>query len=294
MYRVIVPILNRKIKLSFNIPVEMGQNTFIEEMNDSYWWQLISETEPIANEYRAILPAERPLCLRIEYTKKPTKAELQRLASVLGFLLNFYGDSGTSLAVRFLAIYQIPDIRLESIYSINWGIYSHFAKETDFNIKSKIDIAVVKGFYDVLDKSTTKSKSLIIALERFNSSMLRMNSAEKLLNLTIAMESLLSAQTEISYKFSLYHSYIATSDPTDRVLYVSLLKKLYTARSMIVHNGDEDHQKVNDVIASMDKYIKLAKKSIAYYAFYLSAENPKNWSVHLDNLVLGKDKRINE
>ncbi len=94
--------------------------------------------------------------------------------------------------------------------------------------------------------------SFKIALSRYISSIFKHNYEDILIDLFIALESLLAnGNTEISYKLSLMAACFSDEDPKEREIVFDLLKKAYSVRSKIVHGDSSDLKKA---LAKMKAY----------------------------------------
>jgi hypothetical protein len=95
-------------------------------------------------------------------------------------------------------------------------------------------------FRNLLDYPSSKLKKLQVALRRFNQSYSRQSAEDRIIDLTIALESCLLAGTkaaeEIAYKFSLRGSAIIANlkDPAESH---AIFRYIYSLRSAIVHEG---------------------------------------------------------
>jgi hypothetical protein len=102
------------------------------------------------------------------------------------------------------------------------------------------DLPVVQGVYEALQKLNTQKGGLAVSLRRFNEAYDRSTPEDKIIDLTIALESCLLAgmEGELSYRFSLYGAaLLAEAKLWEPEKAQSLLKAMYAIRSAIVHGG---------------------------------------------------------
>jgi hypothetical protein len=132
--------------------------------------------------------------------------------------------------------------------------------------------------------------------ERLNSALNKNDHRERVLDLTISLESLIPAQNEISYRFALYLSLINSANGPRRRALFDDFKLLYNLRSKIVHGTGESRSYTRDknyVDQHWDKYVERAFNSIFYYIVFVNHCQTDEWVDHLLNLALDNEPRIN-
>jgi hypothetical protein len=152
-------------------------------------------------------------------------------------------------------------------------------------------------FYDVISKVYEKHPGIILTLDRFNSALFRSGTYDKIIDITIALESLIRGKTELRYKFALYNSWAdGEVDIKGRKDCFNLLMSLYDARSEIVHGSAQtakQHERiVSPIIRRWDDVIKIAENILGYYLLYLYFNDIDKWYEHQENLSLGIERRI--
>lgn len=131
-----------------------------------------------------------------------------------------------------------------------------------------------------------------VSLSRFNAALLRERKEDRVIDLSICLESLFSNSTEISFRFSLYNSLISSDDTAKRLGNFAVLKEMYKDRSKLVH-GEYSASKLSD--DDLRTLINVAKSAITYKLEYVRRNgNSKGWQDHLDKLALGAAKFILE
>jgi hypothetical protein len=154
---------------------------------------------------------------------------------------------------------------------------------------------VLAANYKAVNKTCAENPTVLFTLERFNSSLLRPEMFDKIVDITISIESLITGKDELRYRFSLHNAFVAASQPQAREEAFSLLQSLYDARSAIVH-GDIDSKDNKKAIAkATEKWpdiVRLAKATINYYLLFLGEHKKSEWNEHLKRLVFGLDQRL--
>lgn len=118
---------------------------------------------------------------------------------------------------------------------------------------------------------------------------------DKIVDITISMESLIEGRDELRYKFSLYNSVVSESEAGERLKAFGLLQNLYDARSAIVHGDVESNDNKKAIDKTKENWaeiVRLAKATINYYLIFLGVRKKSEWNSHLKNLVFGLDKRL--
>ena len=116
------------------------------------------------------------------------------------------------------------------------------------------------------------------------------SNTDGIVDLAIALESLLSAKVEIKFQFSMFNSLINTADVTERSHRFSLLQSLYDVRSMLVHGGKPgraEKRKVAAVNAGWHDLLGIARANLTYYIEFCRTISPQSWSEHLRDLAFG-------
>ena len=108
------------------------------------------------------------------------------------------------------------------------------------------------------------------------------------LDLSIALESLLSAQSEISFRFSVCLARIAAEKGADGEESYNLLKKLYDLRSKIAH-GDPEAGKLLKQLEQDNGMARLRQTSrtiLTAYVIFLQDHSQKEWKEMLTHQLI--------
>ncbi|MEM9350083.1 MAG: hypothetical protein AAGA47_07465 [Pseudomonadota bacterium] len=118
-------------------------------------------------------------------------------------------------------------------------------------------------------------------------------SPDGIIDLAIAMESLVQTKLEIKFQFSLFNALISSSEFTERSERRILLRNLYDARSITVHGGKpgrKEKPKISAVQEHWSDLIALARGNLTYYLNFCSHRPHTDWNDHLWALALGADR----
>ena len=135
-----------------------------------------------------------------------------------------------------------------------------------------------------------KPRPLDIAINRFSSSYEKRTLADRLVDLMIAMETLLGSQTEVSYKIALRFSCLIYPRGEARAKGFKAVKEVYDKRSAILH-GESLKKPLNEVdVANFEanvrmliiKVLELCKMGTLPLSTSLKR---KDWEESLDKLI---------
>lgn len=151
----------------------------------------------------------------------------------------------------------------------------------------------LSDFYKIVDRACENHSAALFTLDRFNSCLIRVEELDQIVDACISLESLISGNQELSFRFSLYHSLVAEPAAIKRAEAFETFKNLYNARSGIVH-GDLKEKDLTKVRSGWKSTKQLAMASINYYLAFLYDNSADKWDGHLRNLALGIDKRVTD
>lgn len=111
-----------------------------------------------------------------------------------------------------------------------------------------------------------------------------------IIDLAIALESLVDAKLEIKFQFCLFNCLIYSSDLESRKETFSLLQSLYDVRSAIVHGSKlakSGKQKLISVTENWRLILEIARTNLTYYIEYCRNNSSDDWVNHLRALAFG-------
>jgi hypothetical protein len=104
---------------------------------------------------------------------------------------------------------------------------------------------------------------------------------DSLLDLTISLESILDARTEISFRFGICLSRVAGLRGNDAENAAKLLSTLYDVRSKITHGDPAVAKALDKLGASIPEIHRLARKILVVYMLFVSEHTLADWRNHL-------------
>jgi hypothetical protein len=219
----------------------------------------------------------------------------KRIAIKLKFVLNNF-STGTPVVLPYAALLGTSGkARILQTADIEAVANLHTLKKQSYRIKPKADRETISTYYKVVSKTCDNNPTLFFTLERFNSCLTRSEIFDRIVDVTISLESLISGTQELRHRFALYNSFIAESEVQPRLDAFDLFVALYDARSGIVHGdvSSKDKEKLlTRVRNNWDEILRLATASINYHLLFLYERNKAEWDRHLKHLVFGRDSRI--
>lgn len=283
--RLVIPIRNCKQQLVFVSPWIFPDNLSLDQIADEDFATLLRDQEDV---FKPIVSAKSQcLATGLAEGQEPEQVLSEAVAKVQ---FVFKTLSSIPLVLSHAAVVSSEATKkaiVEKVLALPvWGDYEKHV--TPFVFKDGVTAEQVVSFYEVINTAITKHPAFSITLSRFNSCWLRSTEHDKIIDVAISLESLLSSSTEINFKFALYNSFIARTSPVDRETAFQLFKLLYDARSKIVHGEIKKNVKViAKAIDALPTILDLAHAAITYYAFFLYSNGPDEWQNHLDKLVFG-------
>jgi hypothetical protein len=111
--------------------------------------------------------------------------------------------------------------------------------------------------------------------------------ADALFDLCIALESLLNAQTEVSFRFSLCLVKVLRLTGAKAQATAELLGRLYNLRSKLAHGTPNSNKLVLQMHPELPTVRDVARKILVAYVLYLGDHSCKEWDDYLKSLIYG-------
>lgn len=136
-----------------------------------------------------------------------------------------------------------------------------------------------------------------VSLEHLLLALDKAGLSEGILDMTICLESLIRATTEIAFRFSHQIPRLVTNSPSEIEDYQALLRDLYEVRSGHVHGAGpsaKSRKRLQHVQSRMDELESIMRDSIRYaIEFHARSGVTKDaWDTHLNQLLHGTAARL--
>ena len=171
---------------------------------------------------------------------------------------------------------MIKSVELPGQGSSNWASYSIASASTN--------PSEVKVTYESIANALAADAGLRLSFGRFNSALGRENNTDKIIDMTICLESIFSSGPEIKFRFALYNALLASQGLEERKASFKLMKDLYNMRSKVVHGSHELDR--NWFVDNWPAILRIAKLALLAKIEFLQTFSRSEWQDHLDELAL--------
>lgn len=289
--RIVMPLLNKKVTTFKGHPWYFDDKTFLGSIYVEDHGAFFSKAD---DRYTGDIKIDTK-CI---YVDDPNFTDFNAFARITSakvkFALNNF-SSDAPVLLPYAALLSVNDktrkSRVTEVVDLEAVANLHDLRKQPYKVRSGSTSESISGLYKVIDNACDKNSAAIFTLERFNSCLTRADILDQIVDASICLESLISGNAELSFRFALYHSFIAEEEPTKRAAAFDHFKNLYAARSGVVH-GDIKKKVMEKVTDNWPELLRLTRASINYYLLFLFVKDFKEWDEHLRRLVLGLDKSI--
>lgn len=290
--RILIPILNNSFKVPRGPRWYLADNTYVDALAPEDRG-LLAERQ---TDYDSLLRKSQK-CI---YMLSPAAADLdsfvRKEAIKLQFLFNVFRQHDPILLCFAAFVNGVRKPRIERFFETDSTFSAHRLSHLRYATREKVARSVLTDFHKLIHSASERHSGFPLTLSRFNSALTRDDIRDRIVDISICLESLIEGQTEVAFKCALFNALIARSDVGRRDDSFSLLHAVYAARSRIVH-GEELNTKKRpfaDVIGRWEEVLALASNCVSYYVLFLSQRDRSEWAVHLRRLALGLDQLITE
>ncbi len=202
--------------------------------------------------------------------------------------LNMLAEASPIVMPYCVVISEAYIRRVRDIHELEvWGDTTVLRRQP-YRIGQDITVAEVKFLFEMAMSALKQRPELGVTLKRFCSALIKSNPSDKIIDLTIALESLVPIDSEIRFRFSFYLSLLAETGNEERKSAFEDLRILYDARSQIVHGGADQGKAISKVLKKWTRLIKFAKKCIVYRLHFEGQMPGVQWQNHLQDLAYGE------
>lgn len=291
--RLILPILNKNASLFKGPLLYLSDKVSIETMSSEDFGLISRDAH---EEYSSLLPRNVKI-VNIKDVDAADAEDVVRVNStIISFVFNYLKESSPISLSYAVQITKNKTSKLDKIIDIPISADAYAQRKYDYKLKKGTLGSELADFYKVIVDVYRKYSNILLTLDRFNSTLWRKLENDRIVDITIALESLIDGNSELQYRFSLYNSYAAEADSAKRGDVFKTLKALYNARSSIVHGSalqkKEYDKKIKPIVDDWDNVIKISANAIAYQLFYLYKHGISDWYLHQEKMALGSESRF--
>lgn len=284
----IYPILNKSFTTYKGPPWFLSPETSVRTLTTEEYG-LIYRDAPVDYKYPLLQRTKRIRIDGLDSTELPDRAVTEYIK--ISFLFNYFRRSGPLALAAPMHSSTIRKTSFKGIINLDNRSDNKNIMDQPFTLLGGTSKDTLNEFATVLSRVLNQNNLVQITLSRFNTALSKQNKYDRIVDLTISLESLIDGSTELAHRFSAYNAWAAESDPIQREGTYKLLKILYGARSEIVHGG-ENENKIDKALRSWDDLLLIARNALGYYLLFLYEHTLADWRQHQKNLELGVDARL--
>jgi hypothetical protein len=232
---------------------------------------------------------------RCVYHKAPdeiTDEQVANVARLLAYSLNCFSHADAIDIPLSIVIERRGARQIASFKSDASGRVPSLSSTLTYRLVGGTGAGDIQKVFSLVSTALQNDKRVSIMIDRFNSSLRREKLEDKIIDLSVALEAMLNETTEIMFRLSLYLAFVSQQD---RATAYELFRTLYNVRSRIVHGSQHEPRAQRDlesIVQKMPELLRYSKAAMLYYFNYLNQPEPRDWSKHCLNLVLGSDQPI--
>ena len=292
--RLLIPLLNRTVTTFRGPTWYLDADISVDSLTQDEQGLVFSD---VPEEYRSLIP-QRPKAVRVSSVVPETaEQDARAISTVATFVMNYFRRERPLAAAFSLLVTQRRKVHLDAVYDLD-AVDSREAQSSRFSFRPGVDRGTVTAFYKVVDAARQKHPGILLPLGRFNSALMRSNNHDQIVDLTIALEALITGTTELRHRFAMHNAWAAESDPQKRGATMKSLLALYDARSAIVHGAAmserEYRHKIQPIVDNWTSHLQTAANAIGYHLLYLYNNELDTWSTHQTELCLGIAARVTD
>lgn len=294
-YRIVMPIPLKRVARFEEAPWYLEDAVWIDTIYDEDFAAFHRDELP--PYYQASVDI-RTTCIYVACDKPVDfPGYAKALATQVEFVLNNF-STGAAIVVPYAVLLHVAEkSHVVQVADVEPIVNIDAMKSGEHAFREAVDASTVSTFYAIVRDCCRKDASLLFALDRFNSALIRSDPYDQIVDIAISLESLIPGTAELRYRFALNISFVVASTPEQRLEAFELLLALYDARSAIVH-GDVLTKSAQVAIQTVEDtwqgLVQLARAALNYHVLFLQAHDRADWASHLRNLVFAAEARIVE
>jgi hypothetical protein len=288
MPKIIYPLLAGSFKFLKGPVCYFSEKHYLAQINETDFGVVLTACP---DGYRGIL-AGRFRCVYYDADNAISDDNILQNGQLIAFTLNCFSRSD---ALDFPFAIKIEESTRKSRAVFKFGKQSQGLNSTeslDYRLTQGTTAADLRKLFSLANAAVELAPRARLMITRFNSALRREELQDKIIDLSVALETMLDDTSEISFKLSLYLAFICQHDKSNAY---ELFKSFYDVRSRIVHGSlhqQRAQRGVEEIGARLPEVIRLSKTAMLYYFNFLGQRNPEDWGRHCLGLVLGSEQQI--
>lgn len=290
----LIHILNKSIRLGGVTALVLDEAVEIRPIQEPHYGAILDSAP---EQYKDnILTNSKCIYIKCD-SNIDVSEKLRYFEAVIKYVFNFYAEEGTLFFSVGMLARQAKKFKIikNVIFFQNTDRFN--IVKIGYTLSKKVTPDEIKSYFSTVRRVIDNNKGVFVTINRINLFVVKDQFEDRIVDLTIALESLIPGRDELRFRFALYLSFIVESDPTKRNDVFNTFRDLYDVRSRIVHGGDSDDRtaRVDDRIREKIKEIqRLAFAAINYYIYFLSKNELVKWDAHLRSLVVSGARRLTD
>lgn len=291
-YTVLLPILN-EVCVTYRGPSWWIADGLQFRSLSNHEARFICENTPGGFEHR-VEPDQKVLVLTnlqqgpYKQVKASQRIEVNNIALCSQVVLNLVADADPIIIPYGVVLSEAFTTQLRGVYEFEvWGDTLALRRKR-YRIKKGIYRREIQALYGMAISALKRSPEIEITLSRFHSALLKGNSHDKLIDLTISLESLVPGGGEFRFRFPYFLSLVIEKDISERKGVFNDLRNLYDARSALVHGSPDRGSSVDQAINNWDRLVTFAKHCVLYRIQFECEVTDTKWKEHLTDLSYGE------
>lgn len=295
IYYAILPILNKSVECNSSIPWVLSDDLIFRAIEEKEQRLIIDNSSLIfpSNEvsgkiFLLSLPDVNNNLddSNFEHSRKQLEESVRLDALSLQAVFNFIGLEETMTIPYGIIVEKTRLLKLVHVFDFEQDFLS--SKLKPYSILPTVTNTEVQQLIILARRIIRSDKQLQTTFRRFCSAFVKTSWEDRLIDLTIALESLIEARTEVSFKFAYLLSLIISSAKDQRSEAYKKLNDLYDARSAIVHGTTgESAKKIASCKKNWQELVNFAKQCILYRLEFKDKHPNESWMNHLISLGFG-------
>jgi hypothetical protein len=288
MTKIIYPLLARSFTFLRGPVFYFSESHYLAHVNETDHGTILRYCP---NDYQGLLTS-RFRCIYYETPGAVTDEEITSNGQLLAYTLNCF-SSLDALDFPFAVVLTDGGRRQSATFKPTTSTQLlNLPVAQRYRLVDGTGAGDLQKLFSLTAKALRADGRVMIMMDRFTSALRRQRVEDKIIDQSVALETMLDESTEISFRLSLYLAYACQQD---RQTAYDLFKTLYDARSRIVHGSTHQpraQRAIEDVERRMDELLRYTKAAMLYYYTYLNGPAPRDWPKHCLGLVLGSEQSV--